>query len=87
MCLSYIENGDESTSTITEVISNEHEANFLKLDSSKANSRLAWVNIYSLEQGLSETVYWYKGFLGGKNVRELCELQIEEFMRINQEID
>ena len=76
-----------STSTITEAISNEHEANFLKLDSSKANSRLAWANKYSLDQGLSETVNWYKGFLGGKNIRELCELQIEEFMRINQEID
>ena len=58
----------------------EHEAKFLKLDSSKAKSRLGWSNVYSLEEGLSKTVEWYRSYLDGKNVRELCEFQIDEFI-------
>lgn len=65
---------------------NEHESKFLKLDSSKAKSRLGWSNVYSLEEGLGKTVEWYKGYLNGKMVRELCEFQIDEYMKIKNSI-
>jgi len=65
---------------------NEHEAKFLKLDSSKAKSRLDWSNVYSLEEGLNKTVEWYRSYLYGKNVRELCEFQIDEFIKIKNSI-
>lgn len=35
------------------------------LDAGKAKSRLAWAPRYSLEDGLAETVDWYRAFLGG----------------------
>jgi CDP-glucose 4,6-dehydratase len=63
---------------------NEHEAKFLKLDSSKAKSRLGWSNVYSLEEGILQTVEWYKAYLNGKMARELCEFQIDEFMKIKK---
>ena len=63
---------------------NEHEAKFLKLDSSKAKSRLDWSNVYSLEEGLSRTVEWYRDYLNGNIVRDLCEFQIDEFLKIKK---
>lgn len=33
------------------------------LDSTKARTRLDWSPMYSLEQGLTETIHWYKSFL------------------------
>ncbi len=65
---------------------NEHEGKFLKLDSSKANSRLDWSNVYSLEQGICQTVEWYRASLNGKKARELCEFQIDEFMKTQNSI-
>lgn len=38
------------------------------LDSTKANQLLSWEPTYSLEQGLKETIDWYKKFLPGKYV-------------------
>ena len=38
------------------------------LDSTKANQLLSWEPTYSLEQGLKETIDWYKKFLSGKYV-------------------
>jgi len=34
------------------------------LDSSKARERLGWRARYSLDSGLSETIEWYREFLG-----------------------
>lgn len=36
------------------------------LDSSKAKRLLSWVPHYSLEKGLTETIDWYKDFLGAR---------------------
>lgn len=69
-----------------EATNNGHESKFLKLDSSKAKSRLGWSNVYSLEEGLGKTVEWYKGYLNGKMARELCEFQIDEYMKIKNSI-
>lgn len=39
-----------------------HEANYLKLDCSKANSLLEWKNVWNAEQAFEKTSSWYKGF-------------------------
>ena len=65
---------------------NVHEANFLKLDSSKAKTRLNWSNNYSLEEGLEKTMQWYKEFFNGRKARELCEFQIDEFLNQNSTV-
>ena len=60
---------------------NVHEGNFLKLDSTKARKRLNWSNCYSLEQGLDKTIDWYKRYFNGEWTREICESQIDEYIK------
>ncbi len=40
-----------------------HEANYLKLDSSKSNQELGWCPKWSTEQALSRVVSWHKAWL------------------------
>jgi CDP-glucose 4,6-dehydratase len=56
-----------------------HEASFLKLDCSRARSRLGWRPRWNLEKALSSTVEWYKAYFLEKDMREICYNQIEEF--------
>jgi CDP-glucose 4,6-dehydratase len=56
-----------------------HEANFLKLDCSKARNLLAWRPRLTLEQALLWVTDWYRGFLGGNAAAELCLSQIAAF--------
>ncbi|MCU1284854.1 MAG: CDP-glucose 4,6-dehydratase [Acidobacteriales bacterium] len=56
-----------------------HEAGLLKLDSSKARGRLKWEPRLSLEQGLEQTVQWYKAFGRGEDMREVTLAQIQSY--------
>jgi CDP-glucose 4,6-dehydratase len=56
-----------------------HEANFLKLDCSKARTRLSWKPRLGLEQALVWVTDWYRGFSRGSNAAELCLAQIAAF--------
>lgn len=56
-----------------------HEANYLKLDCSKAKSKMGWSCNWRLEEALQAIVSWTKGFLSSENVRELCIEQIRNF--------
>jgi CDP-glucose 4,6-dehydratase len=56
-----------------------HEANYLKLDCSKAQSRLHWRPQLSLENSLEWIVEWYRGFRDRANLRTLTELQINRY--------
>ena len=62
--------------------SHPHEANFLKLDTSKAHNRLGWKPKISLQQALELTVKWAKACDSGENVRELTFNQIEDYTHI-----
>jgi CDP-glucose 4,6-dehydratase len=57
-----------------------HEANYLKLDCSKANLRLNWHPQWDLKYALLKTVEWHKAENMDKEYRELCLRQINEFM-------
>ena len=57
-----------------------HEASFLKLDCSKARARLGWRPRTDLDQALRWVVDWHKAHLAGRDVREVCLRQIDEFM-------
>jgi CDP-glucose 4,6-dehydratase len=59
-----------------------HEANFLKLDCSKARNLLAWRPRLTLEQALLWVTDWYRGFSGGSAAAELCLSQITAFEAI-----
>lgn len=56
-----------------------HEASMLKLDCSKAVSLLGWSSRWSLDTALDSIVEWVTGYLQGRNVKELCEKQIEKY--------
>lgn len=56
-----------------------HEAVYLKLDSSKARTRLGWQPRWSLETALVKTIEVYRVFADGGNVGEIVRRQIEEY--------
>lgn len=56
-----------------------HEANYLKLDISKAKSRLDWSPRWNLKKALGEITFWHQSWLAGDNVRKLCLEQINEY--------
>jgi CDP-glucose 4,6-dehydratase len=56
-----------------------HEAHYLKLDSSRARSRLGWRPRWDLERGLDATAEWYAAHRDGGDVRALVLKQIEEY--------
>jgi CDP-glucose 4,6-dehydratase len=59
-----------------------HEATYLKLDCSKAKSRLQWHPRWHLEKGLQATIDWYQAYSRMENMREKSLNQIKNF--INQ---
>ena len=57
-----------------------HEANYLKLDISKARNRLGWHPRWALDAALSKIVLWHRAYLQRRDMREFCLAQIEEYM-------
>lgn len=56
-----------------------HEANFLKLDCSKAKRRMLWKCHWNLDGALESIVEWSKGFNNGQDVQKLCIEQINKW--------
>jgi CDP-glucose 4,6-dehydratase len=56
-----------------------HEANFLKLDISKAKQQLGWQPKWSLDLALDKNVTWHKAWISNRNLQELCIQQIQEY--------
>jgi CDP-glucose 4,6-dehydratase len=59
-----------------------HEATFLKVDASKARSRLGWRQRLRLEAGLDWTVEWYRSVSRGGSAREVMDQQLHRFSEI-----
>lgn len=58
---------------------NPHEAGFLKLDCSKAGSRLKWQPQWHLENALDMIIDWQKAFLNKENIKEKCLTEIHHY--------
>ncbi|OFZ65879.1 MAG: CDP-glucose 4,6-dehydratase [Betaproteobacteria bacterium RBG_16_56_24] len=56
-----------------------HEAHHLKLDCSKAKSRLGWQPRWHLEATLEAIVDWHRAHQGGKDMREVTLQQIAKY--------
>jgi CDP-glucose 4,6-dehydratase len=56
-----------------------HEANYLKLDCSKAKAELNWIPKWNIETTLKSIVEWNKCFLKGESMRNITEDQIEKY--------
>jgi CDP-glucose 4,6-dehydratase len=60
-----------------------HEAHLLKLDSSKARSRLGWKPRWNLPQALSMIVEWHKAHRAGHDMRPFTLGQIRDYMGVS----
>jgi CDP-glucose 4,6-dehydratase len=58
-----------------------HEANYLKLDCSKAKVELGWVPKWDIKTTLKFIVEWNKAFLNREVIRKVTEQQIEIYFR------
>ncbi len=58
-----------------------HEANYLKLDCSKAKAELGWLPKWNIEKTLKSIVDWNKAFLKNDDMRQVSIRQIEEYFR------
>ncbi len=58
-----------------------HEAHYLKLDCSKARSRLHWHPRWDLPTALTHIIDWHKNWLTGADAQELVWWQIDEYER------
>ena len=56
-----------------------HEANYLKLDCSKAKAELGWEPRWNIDKALESIVEWNKVYLLGQDVRKITENQIEKY--------
>ena len=57
------------------------EATYLKLDSSKAKSKLSWLPVLHLSTTLEWIVEWYQNFFKANNARNITLEQIERFQQ------
>ena len=57
-----------------------HEANFLKLDCSKAATRLKWHPQWRLSDTLEKIVHWHRSWLQGADMQTHCLYEIKGYM-------
>ena len=57
-----------------------HEASSLKLDCSKARSKLNWRPVFRLTETIEKIVLWHKAWLDGEDVRIYTLKEIEDYM-------
>ena len=60
--------------------SSPHEANYLKLDCSKAKSRLKWRPKWTIEHALQLIIEWTLAVRNGESAREITEKQLEQYV-------
>lgn len=57
-----------------------HEAKFLKLDCSKLKATFGWKPHWNLDKAIEKTVEWSKAWIAEKDVRDVMNKQIDEFL-------
>ena len=62
-----------------------HEANYLKLDCSKARMRMGWSPRWSLDETLEKIIFWHKAWLSRQDMRVYTLREIEEYMACKPE--
>lgn len=70
----------EKIDTDTDVGSQPHEALILKLDCSRARSKLQWKPRWGLEESLKKTTDWYMAYQNGQNMRHFSLSQIDSYV-------
>jgi len=58
-----------------------HEANYLKLDISKAKALLGWSPTWNLETTLQKITHWHRAWIGQEDMKKLCLDQILQYSK------
>lgn len=61
-----------------------HEANYLRLDCTKAKCLLGWNALWNIETTLRMVVDWYKAYQNNADMRQVCISQIERYFNYNE---
>ncbi|HRY30147.1 MAG TPA: CDP-glucose 4,6-dehydratase [Elusimicrobiota bacterium] len=56
-----------------------HEANYLKLDCSKAKTRLGWQPRWNLEYAIDHIVEWTESYVAQTDLQKVCLAQIKDY--------
>ena len=64
-----------------DINSNPHEADFLKLDISKAKFKLGWSPVWELSQTLEKIINWHQAWLNKEDIQAVCLTEIEEYTK------
>jgi CDP-glucose 4,6-dehydratase len=59
---------------------NPHEANYLKLDSTKARNILGWKPVWDLEKTVDSIIEFYLAYIEKKDTIGICTNQIDQFL-------
>lgn len=68
------------SSFVLDKSANPHEANYLKLDCSKAKSRLKWRPKWTIDQALQLTIEWTLAVRNGQSAREITQKQLKHYV-------
>lgn len=63
-------------------LTHPHEANLLKLDSSKAKSMLGWTPRWHLSEALAQTLKWHQAWREGSDMAVISAGQIAEYVGV-----
>ncbi|RDJ32169.1 MAG: CDP-glucose 4,6-dehydratase [Crenarchaeota archaeon] len=77
-----IEKWPEKICWIKENNMNKHEEEFLKLNCTKAKTKLGWIPKLNTNESLEWVVEWYKNYEEKKDMREITEQQIKRFQKM-----
>jgi CDP-glucose 4,6-dehydratase len=61
--------------------SSPHEADFLKLDITKAKSKLGWKPVWGLSYTLEAIITWHQAWLNKENMKVVSLLEIQKYMK------
>ena len=56
-----------------------HEANYLKLDTSKSKARLGWQPSWNLQTTLQNITLWHREWLAQKDIKKVCLSQMHQY--------
>jgi CDP-glucose 4,6-dehydratase len=58
-----------------------HESGFLKLDITKAESKLGWKPVWGLNYTLEKIIAWHKAWLDKEDMQTVCLVEIKEYTK------
>ena len=57
-----------------------HEANFLKLDSSKLKKTFGWAPVWHIDEAIERVVEWTKAYQAGEDIPAIMDKQISDYI-------